>query len=84
MRRCRYDVIADVLRALSMNFRGLRITELCRVANLPVDRGLVILEFLKEKGLIYEELLNSVRIYKISDLGYTYLSLYDSLTSLVK
>lgn len=84
MRRCRYDVIADVLRALSTNFRGLRITELCRIANLPVDRGLRILEFLKERGLIYEKPMNSVRVYRISDLGYAYLSLYDNLTSLIK
>jgi len=84
LRRCRYDVIADVLRALSTNFRGLRITELCRIANLPVDRGLRILEFLKERGLIYEKPMNSVRVYRISDLGYAYLSLYDNLTSLIK
>ena len=84
MRRCRYDVIADVLRALSMNFRGLRITELCRLANLPVDRGLRILEFLKERGLVYEEPMNSVRVYRISDLGYAYLSLYENLTSMIK
>ena len=84
LRRTKYDIIADVLKAISKNFIGLRITELCRLANLPVDRGVRITEFLKDKGLIYEEPLGSVRIFKISDLGYTYLSLYESLTSLVK
>jgi len=84
LRRCKYDIIADMLKALSTNFRGLRITELCRIANIPVDRGLRIVKLLEGKGLVYEEPLNSARVFKISDLGYAYLSLYESLVSLVR
>ncbi len=83
MRRCFYDVVADILEALSKRVEGLRVTELCRVANLPVDRGLKVLEVLERYGLIYVVPERGRKVYRIGEAGYSFLAIYEELVNLI-
>jgi len=83
LRRCKYDIIADLLRTLSESVEGLKITELCMNANIPVDRGHKLIKWLEERGLIYEEFIEGSHVFKITSLGYTYLSLYGELSKIL-
>ncbi len=82
-KRCRHDVIADVLELLVKSPEGVRITELCRMANLPVDRGLKLMQELADLGLVYVVNEGKSRVFIIADSGYVYLGLYRELQRLL-
>lgn len=82
-KRCRHDVIADVLELLKKNPNGMRITELCTMANLPVDRGLKLLQELTDIGLIYVVTDGKSKVFRITESGYVYLGLYRELQRLL-
>jgi predicted transcriptional regulator len=77
MNRCRHDVTNDLLRALSAEPR--RITALCSVGNLPVDRGKELILDLEKFGMIYETEGEEGTEYRITDRGYEWVGLYKLL-----
>lgn len=76
--RCIHDVVYDVLSALRE--RPLRLTPLCTLANLPVDRGLKLLSMLEECGLVTSREERGRKTYSLAELGYVYVSLYEELS----
>ena len=77
-RRCRHDIYADVLYALSR--RGpMRITRLALWANMPVDRARRVLDRMKAVGLVSE----ADGVYRIEPRGYQYLALLERVRSLL-
>lgn len=77
-KRCIHDVVYDVLSALREG--PAKLTPLCTLANLPVDRGLRLLSVLEECGLVTSREERGRRVYLLSELGYVYVSLYEELS----
>lgn len=84
MRRCRHDVVYDVLKTLSTRYNGLGITKLCMFANLPVDRGNELLKHLIKAGLVYMLKEGNAVKYFITPRGYEYISMYERIRTLLR
>ncbi len=74
--RCRHDIVRSVLEACKGD---VRITEVCRKAGLPVDRGRRIVDLLLRYGLLVELREGRGRRYRITPRGYEWLGIYESL-----
>ncbi|MGB9729447.1 MAG: winged helix-turn-helix domain-containing protein [Thermoprotei archaeon] len=79
--RCAHDIIASILTALVSNDK--RITELCLHAEIPIDRGRIIIKHLLAYGLIITKNKNNVSYYSITETGYKWLGMYNSLRTLL-
>ncbi len=74
--RCRHDIVRSVLEACKDDAR---ITEVCRRAGLPVDRGRRIVDLLLRYGLLVELREGRERRYRITPRGYEWLGIYERL-----
>ncbi len=74
--RCRHDIVRSVLEACR---EEAGITEICRKAGLPVDRGRRIVDRLLRYGLLVELQEGKMRRYRITPRGYEWLGIYESL-----
>ena len=79
--RCLHDIIESLLEALLLGEKG--ITELCLSANIPVDRGRRIIEYLINYGLIFKYEKDGKVYYKIGERGYEWLGIYRKLKELL-
>ncbi len=74
--RCRHDIVRSVLEACR---EELGITEVCRRAGLPVDRGRRMVNLLLRYGLLVELQKGRRRRYRITPRGYEWLGTYERL-----
>ena len=81
-RRCRHEVMADVLEYLAAVGRA-RISWIARFANLPLDRARRLLGEMAFYGLVEEVVEDDGRYYKVSERGYEYIELWRRLRTLV-
>ena len=79
--RCWHDVIESVLEALLTGEKS--ITELCLYANVPVDRGRRLINYLISCGLVFRYEENGRIYYKITERGYEWLGIYRKLKELL-
>ncbi len=79
--RCWHDIVESLLEALVTGEKG--ITELCAVANISVDRGKELVEWLVKYGLIAELVVEGRRYYKITARGYEWLGVYRYLKTML-
>ncbi len=63
----RHGITESMLNSLQGGSK--RITELCLVANLPVDRGKVMIERMEKFGLLYETVGDGGTEYWIAERG---------------
>lgn len=77
MYRCRHDIINDMLSALMAEPR--RITELCSIGNVPVDRGKDIVKYMEKFGILFETTENGEKEYRLTDRGYEWIGLFKHL-----
>ncbi len=74
-------MVRDMLRALTEGEK--RATNLCREANVPMDRGKPLLNYLVERGLVVALEGEKGVEYRITFLGYEWLGLYERLEELL-
>ncbi len=74
--RCRHDIVRSVLEACGVEAG---ITEICRRAGLPVDRGRRVVGQLLRYGLLVELQEGKRRTYRITPRGYEWLGIYERL-----
>ncbi|RLF17296.1 MAG: hypothetical protein DRJ66_01160 [Thermoprotei archaeon] len=79
--RCWHDVIESLLKALLTGEK--RITELCLHANIPVDRGRRLIEYLIRCGLIFKYEKDGRIYYRITEKGYEWLGIYRKLKEIL-
>jgi len=74
--RCRHDIVKSMLEACR---EEMCVTEICRRAGLPVDRGRRIVNQLLRYGLLIELQEGGRKRYKITPRGYEWLGIYERL-----
>ncbi|MGC9201856.1 MAG: hypothetical protein ACP5HX_04270 [Thermoproteota archaeon] len=55
------------------------VTSLCRIANIPVDRGKIIVNLLVKSGILASYEYERNRYYIVTENGYDYLGTYKHL-----
>ncbi|MEM0172163.1 MAG: winged helix-turn-helix domain-containing protein [Thermoproteota archaeon] len=76
--RCIHEIVYKMLEAISIEGPK-NITSLCEVANIPVDRGLAIVNTLTKYGILANYEYEGNRYYVITEIGYDYLGTYKHL-----
>ncbi len=72
-------MVRDILRAVSRGVR--RATNICREANVPMDRGRRFLDLMVENGLLIRDEVS--REYLITPTGYEWLGIYKRLQEIL-
>lgn len=76
--RCVHEIVYSIMKAISVEGPK-NITSLCRVSNVPVDRGIKIVSLLIKYGLLASYEYEGNRYYMITEIGYDYLGTYKHL-----
>lgn len=76
--RCLHEVIYSMLVAISTEGPK-NITSLCRIANIPVDRGKTVINLLMRSGILASYEYEKNRYYIVTEIGYDYLGTYKHL-----
>ncbi|MCE4613981.1 MAG: hypothetical protein F7B60_00395 [Desulfurococcales archaeon] len=80
-RRTRYDIIADIIKAL--NIKGeLQISKLALEVNLPIDRAKTVLNQLVRAELVQHDLHK--RSYELTPKAVKWLTIYRQLLKILK
>lgn len=78
MKRCIHDVVYDILLSITNAGRPLK-SRVCLASNLPLDRCERLLKVMEEYGLIYSRIIEGRRVYVLTERGYQYMGIYESL-----
>jgi predicted transcriptional regulator len=64
----------DMLNSLVTEHR--KITEICSIGNVPVDRGKLLIKNLEKFGILIQIEEDGEKIYKLTNRGYEWIGLY--------
>lgn len=81
MKRCIHDVVYEILLLITSTGKPLK-SRVCLASNLPLDRCERILETMEKYGLIYSMFIDGRKTYAVTEQGYQYIGIYESLRSI--
>ncbi|MGB9758763.1 MAG: winged helix-turn-helix domain-containing protein [Thermoproteota archaeon] len=76
--RCLHEIVYEMLEAIAREGPK-NVTSLCRIANIPVDRGKIIVNLLVKSGILASYEYERNRYYIVTENGYDYLGTYKHL-----
>lgn len=86
--RCTHEIVYELLKNMASE-EPKNITSLCRAVNLPVDRGIKVINVLMKSGLVASYTITSnskvgklSRYYIVTEVGYEYIGIYERLKEL--